>query len=293
MSDLFLRHRATTRSKEVRRLVLGLAGLLAAGVVWYLPLRPIAVDLLARSSLGCEARRLLIAAALVQRYPEQSVSIDSVVSNCAPWPATVTWAVTDDAPAGIALQPTQTHVLADARLDRLGSFRSYEWTLYLVPPHADRDRDGRLELTCQQRAVVFRDRRFMIAPPGYAVIRVGEQSNEIAGLIATWDHPGRGTAQYVLWQDQDGDGLDELLVRRQTGTSRAGLTRLWGTPETVAVLEWNHPGGVLRPRYLREDTGLAVWSPPDGNPYGFPTDAVVNDILRELLPPPPDWPEMP
>lgn len=293
MSDLFVRHRATARSKEVRYLVLGLAGLLAAGIAWHLLLRPTAVDLLARSSLGCEARRLLIAAALLQRYPEQSVSIDSVMSNCAPWPATVTWAVTGQPRAGKALHPTQTHVLADARLDRLGSFRSYERSFHLVPPHADRDRDGRLELTCQQLSIDFRDKHFRVAPPGYAVIRVGEQSNEIAGLIATWDPPDPWTVQYVLWQDQDGDGLDELLLRRQTGMPRAGLPRLWGTPETVAVLEWDRPGGVLRPRYLREDAGLAVWSPSDGEPYGFPTDAVVNDVLRELLPPPPDWPGMP
>ena len=292
MSDVFLRHRATTRSKEVRHLVLGLTGLLVAGTAWHL-LRPTVVDLVARSSLGCEARRYLIAAALIQRYPEQSVSIDWLASNCAPWPATVTWAVTDQPPAGKALEPTQIHVLADARLDRLGSFCSYQWTLYLVPPHADRDRDGRLELTCQQVPIVIRDRQLTVAPPGYAVIRVGEQFNEIAGLIATWEYHGPWTVQYVLWQDQDGDGLDELLVRRQTGTRRAGLPRLWGTPETVAVLEWDRPGGVLRPRYLREDVGLAVWSPPDGEPHGFPTDAVVNDVLRELLPPPPDWPEMP
>ena len=284
MNQILSRQPVTKGKKEYRHLVIGLAVLLIASAGWRI-VRPIMVNLVACSSVGCWARCDVIAAALRARYPEYPPEAMgaglATLSSCRPAPGTVLW-INDKEFQEQRASASNIIQLADASLNHLGLFRLSPSRFYTSGPHADWDGDGRYEVTC---CGYVDDNSWLLYQ--HMIIRLGMGSNEIAGLfIVDNSHTPQNTTTYALWRDEDGDGLNEYVIHRVT-VRRLPKPKPWhGKPETVAVFEWDRPGGVLRPRVLPDDGSITVWTPPDGQPYEFPADAVVDDICQELLSPP-------
>ena len=157
----------------------------------------------------------------------------------------------------------------------------------MVTPPADRDDDGRLEVTVAYDALK--------PPPGgvtrvsaWGVVRLGEQQNEVAGIVVV---DGSGRVRQVIrieprWRDVNGDGREELEFATVKFARRADGTMGFFPSQTVAVLEWSAPGGVLRARVVPDDGSFLVWAPADGRPLAFGQDEVADEVFRRLLPVP-------
>jgi hypothetical protein len=184
-------------------------------------------------------------------------------------------------PDQAAVAPGLTMV-ADRDLEHRGLLRSnaMSWLPQALP--GDWDNGGAVEVTV-----------FAIATgePNYfcqywAVIRLGGEANELVGLVALVRSVPAGSAGAIpIWRAEDEDGPLEFVFVPTSLTS-AGWPNLRG--EAVAVFEWTEPGGVLRPRVVPDDGSMLVWTPPDGRPYRFPADKLVDEVCRELLPVPKD-----
>lgn len=155
-----------------------------------------------------------------------------------------------------------------------------QFPAYPLAPAFDRDRDGAPETVC---AAYMRGAQYAKT---FVVVRLAGGTNQIAGIVRVGVAQLRRSSVYVVWRDEDRDGLEELVVRAAVFQPAPKGGPTLGSAETLAVLAWNHPGGVLRPVQLPDDGSVIAWTPADGQPHGIPVTAVVDEVCDELLPVP-------
>jgi hypothetical protein len=291
MTDLQRRPTNLRRSRDVRRLVIALALIVTASLMWQ-GARDYAVRELAESSLGCGSRADLIAAAIWHRYPAlrmetpYGLPLVSYRSAATAGAACEVRSVTERLPTGTSLGHEQRYAVVNANLDLVGVIVGS--SLPLLPTPGDRDADGCIETVTS----CIPDIGNLSRSAGlWATARLGPDSNEVAALVLVDYTPWRAAKVWIRpeWGSQNADGRQELLFLAwspgRLPSGRMGFL----PPETLAVFEWNHPGGVLRPTLLPNDGSFLVWTLPDGKPYPFSPDECVDDVARKLLPIPDDF----
>lgn len=148
----------------------------------------------------------------------------------------------------------------------------------------DRDGDGRWEVVlgydtgyeeCQTGAEPFY----------WAVVRLGGEVNELAWVGGLECGALRAPNRHIWprWVDEEGDGLVELVFTRYKKSPTAWWS--WTALETVGVLEWDKPGGVLRPREPQRGNEVLSWDRV-GDVVRFEADADLLSILWDLFPDP-------
>ena len=120
----------------------------------------------------------------------------------------------------------------------------------------------------------------------WVVVRLGDEHNEIvwAGLLDKSVWHSRRMRLRPIWRDEDGDGRDEFVfITVETArTAKGGI--VFKPPQTVAVFEWDEPGGMLLPKQLPDDSGITLWTPPNGIPVQVDQKTDLEPLVRELLP---------
>jgi hypothetical protein len=286
-----LTRRTIKPQHDLRRLVILLPALALVCVTWHL-VRPALVLALARSSLGCESRAGLVGAALHARYPQLCAMYDG-------WWAVVvqSWRTANSAgvfwnirPPGQPVGPSVSYGVADETLTLRGTVMTQYLPISSVP--GDWDNDGRVELVTNFAPLTTTHFRSNASVPGSAILRLGIDHNEIvAALLVDYSSLSRGSDSLQLeWRAADGKGGAELLLMRYTrapsGTAGARMSS-----EVIAALDWDAPGGILRPRLLPDDGSVLVWTPKDGHPLAVAVDEPLDPLLVRLVPLPPGFGE--
>jgi hypothetical protein len=290
MSDILNRRYRTSPTVAIRAYAVGLAAMLLASVAWH-TLRPSVTRSLARSSVGCEARAKLIAGAIAGLYPRQRVYVSDGEPMLSSYrqgnQGGVCWLISPETTSGERpIAAPGAGVVADLDLNSRGLVHLKTMQLGVAAPPGDWDADGAFEVSsvCIPTGDAFRN------PSTYycywVVIRLGGKSNEIVGLAGvSHDVRANTLGPLAIWQDKSGDGIANWVFV----TARYSVNRQERSPfERLAVFEWSKPGGVLRPRVLPDDGSVLAWTPPDGRPYRFPADKLVDEVCQELLPVPKD-----
>lgn len=122
---------------------------------------------------------------------------------------------------------------------------------------------------------------------GWMVVRLGGATTNqfVCAAAVDWrafkrSHPstvGRVSLR-PIWRDEDGDGCAELVFVAMVSYNDPRWGFCFRLGETVAVLEWTHPGGMLVPRSLPPDCGIEVWIDR------APVDCDPNESLQALGP---------
>jgi hypothetical protein len=286
MTELLSR-RTIKPQHDLRRLV-AIALTLAFGCVVWRQVRPLLVQELARSSLGCEWRAGLIGAAVCAQYP-QLPAMDNgwgVQSWRTASSVGVFWRIRPPGPDG----PSLGYGVADDTLVLRGTVNTQE--VVAIPVPGDWDHDGRVELVTSFDALAGADPRPNANVRSFAVVRLGIDHNEIVAVIlvdySAW---ARNFPRLRLeWRDADGHGRAELALMRYTRIQPRTVGATFSS-ETVAVFAWDAPGGILRPRLLPDDGSVLVWTPEDGHPLVVATDEPLDPLLARLVPLPPGFGE--
>ncbi len=294
MNDLFHRGSSHNKRREISRSVLALFAILAASALWYL-LRPAAISWIARTSLGCPSRAPIVAAVLRESYDTIPTDGEINASDPFPWTRLATYIFPE--PGWVAWESVrETKQLRDSSwlyhwrttfvdhdFDLVGSIGAMQRPL--LTPAEDIDGDGRWELVLEFQATPWENSKSPNVKR-LAVVRIGKDDNQIAwiGLIdADW-WSRKLTRIKPIWRDEDGDGVKELVfvtvVYKRLPQGGAGFD----PPTTVAIFEWDRPGGVLRPRSLPEDAGIISWTPFQSEPVRAEIDADIESLLAKLLP---------
>jgi hypothetical protein len=169
-----------------------------------------------------------------------------------------------------------SYILLDDVFNVRGRLRVHG-PLWPVPP-GDWDNDGRVETTvwCLEQyphCVI-------------AVVRLGQTENEVAALVhldvQALLRAGRPQTG-AQWQPSDPGAPPDLAFLIWPPKPSSGPTQFpsFGPPQTLAVLRWDKPGGVLVPVQLPDDGTVTVWTPPDGQPYRFGRDQNANEIFDQ------------
>lgn len=120
-------------------------------------------------------------------------------------------------------------------------------------------------------------------PRAHTVIRLGQEHNEIVWAGSAYEVlPGPpGTRIVPIRRDEDGDGIDELVFV----TKRARTWPLLGfePPKTLAVFEWDRPGGILRARYVAPGSGLISWVPPESLPLTVAPNRPIDRVILDFM----------
>lgn len=287
MSDIFRRQPADTRHKSVRPLLVGIGFVLVASVAWH-TFRPHLVRALARSSIGCSLRSDLISAAVLGLYPQFPLGGAGyggwLMSYRGPTSAFVMWQTHVEMvvvkAAGRQWKDAR-HIIADDKLNIIGSVRSWNSPAAALP--GDCDHDGKLETT-----IGYYPLNPDLSLECWGVVRLGATSNEVAGILLVDRQPWhkQNTRLQTQWHDEDADGEHELHVVTVKYGALPGGGVGFLPAETVAVFEWSASAGVLRPRDVPDDGSFIYWVPADGRPHHFSPDTLVEDVFRELLPVP-------
>ena len=293
MRSLFDRDCRDSKRTERRRIALAVGLLVALGVGWRGVREPF-LAWLACTNVGCPARGELLAHVL--RRKDLTLPEDLVVTGHAlPRPGSVVGRFGRPlAPPRDGFSPWEHWaVVADHQLVVKGILATdlYLMGLTMLAPHGDADGDGRWEVLVQWLTPEDMKRD----TDTYAVVRLGPRANQIAWLgrlnDSAWN--ARRIRVKPIWRDEDGDDRKELVfvtveivpVTQQTifGPQRSVACK---PPETVAVFEWESPGGVLRPRMLPPDSGVAPWQPPKGGPLEVDRNEHLQcwPELQELIP---------
>jgi len=189
--------------------------------------------------------------------------------------------VTEGLPTGTSLGHERRYAVVNANLDLVGAIVGS--SLPRLPTPGDRDADGCIETVTSCIPDIANPTR---SARMWATVRLGPATNAVAGIVLVDYTPWRAARVWIRpeWGDEDADGRQELLLlawpRGRLPSGRMGFL----PPETLAVFEWNHPGGILRPKTVPNDGFFLVWTPPDGKPYPFSPDECVDDVARKLLP---------
>ena len=296
MNDLFQRGSPRDKRGEIRRLVVALITILAASAVWHLS-RPAAISWIARSSLGCQPRSRIIAAALRPKFETVPVQHEYLNASGLPYRGLSLWSWWRPERGWIMWESVRHRertagggwldhlkiTLVDHKFDLLGE-AGVNRTVIVAQP-GDRDGDGRWELVFELSATPWQDYPNRDVQR-WAVIRLGDDHNEIA-WIGLSDHlfwSQKSTRIKPIWRDEDGDGVKELVfvtvVFKRLPQGGVGFD----PPSTVAVFEWDRSGGVLQPRSLPEDAGIISWTPFQSEPVRAEIDADIESLLAKLLP---------
>jgi hypothetical protein len=120
----------------------------------------------------------------------------------------------------------------------------------------------------------------------WVVLRLGDEHNEIVwvGLMDESIWHSRRIRLKPIWRDEDGDGRDEFVfITVETArTAKGGI--VFKPSQTVAVFEWDEPGGMLLPKLLPDESGITLWTPRNGIPVQVDQDTDLEPLVRELLP---------
>ena len=302
MSDLLHRHKYDSRRQEIRRIAIAVVLILATSGTWY-AVRPFLVCWAARSSVGwltpgfCEhpGRHRLLAAALRASNPCVPEDRDlfgedwsHLDSHCLPRPGWVAW------PSGFKERrnPDGSYMNYFARFNyadhRLHAKGGINWPWLPDAPPGDMDGDGRWELVICDSATEDDEDRYVSRG---AVVRLGETRNEIAwiGLVDSNLWAKTATRVKPIWRDEDHDGRRELVLVTVVYVVLPGGRGSFQPPKTVAVFEWDSPGGTLVPRHLPDDCGILPWTPPGGRPVPIAPDEELEPVLGDLHPLPEDF----
>lgn len=290
MSDPFSRQNVVSTRASIRRALAAAGVLIVASSAWYL-VRPHVVRELAQSNMGCPVRWVMLNEALRNTVPELADQSNVLLSSYATPNRVALTRTTEDTSMrerDAAGQKFAFRIrLIDGELNPIGSVRSAR--AHWIGQLGDWDGDGTLEAVAGYHPLSFEQDPNMNLR-GWAVLRIHEDVNQVAALVVM-DRRPRSTRGSIrpFWQDEDGDGHTELVFCSYTWRrGRGGLPQIVAL-KTVAVFEWDIPGGVLRPRELPDDGSFLVWTPPDGRPFAFSPDVLTELMYRELLPVPDDF----
>ena len=275
--DRFARAQPLTYKPDILRITMIMLLVAASGVIWHF-VRPAAIRLAARKSLGLAPRTALIRDALNgiydalpelpgEQYPH---SFWKPSPGCATWPLDPVMRYVG---GRRAFAPAR-HVFVDGQLEPHGSVKA-EFP-FISAPYADRN--GRLVAAYRYNAATERTRLVN----GICIIRLGADANEIVGIVAYDARPKPAIIRGIHcgWRDEDGNGsLEFILLNEKVVMQPSGVTA-----QTLAVFAWDADETALRAVSVPSDGSLVFWTPPDGRPYEFPQSAVIDDICRELLP---------
>jgi len=283
VNRMLQRHSSESLRSECRRELIVVSLLLVASAGWY-ALRPALIRQTAIQSVGCPGREHLLAVAIRQagfRILEDGRPVSAgvegrVFTHCLPRPGWVLWE------SEALEQPCLA--FADQHLRLQGTVRSEEG---IAAPPGDMDGDGRWEIVLRYSPIPEEDPdvRYL---RGWTVVRLGSANNEIVWLGMTdcnlWS--SRGARVKPIWRDEDGDGQKELVFVTVVTVNLPGRRIGFKPPQTVAVFEWDAPGGVLRPRLLPTDCGVVSWKPTESGPVEVAWDVELEPLLRQLHPVP-------
>lgn len=300
MTDLLARRRHRCYGRDVRRLGLGLLLLLVLSSAWY-ALRPAVLIALARSSVGCNARTSLLAAAIDRLHPDSrpvrcvsllDIEYVELVSQRRRTGGFVAWR-TDK---GIAESPRVTGaasearqlILADGQFNLIGTmFANYWW----ADPRPVGDSGAPYGMTLLQFCLCSGARSTTGSSTALdlryrAVVRIVAQRPEVTGLIVASE---RGSTRLDFsWTDVDGNGQFELTVGVTTFGQRPDGSRGFISQQQVAIFDLDAQD-VPHPRMLPSDGSFLLWTPPDGQPVPVPDDCSLDDFCCSLLPIPDDF----
>jgi hypothetical protein len=285
MTHLLERSSYDDKSAEVRRLVILAVVVIILAGTWH-GLRGPLVRGFGASSVGCYGRDSLIRAAL--RHAGVDIADgDQLRAHSLPRPGWVTWsAVEYETLSDGSQRPKigQTTVV-DGRLRLLGKLPAD-----IADPPMDIDGDGAWEA----RVSVLASEADPNQPLVYhAVLRMKASANELIwlGLLDDSSWRARGIRVSPVWQDADGDGVQELVFITVVTTRSPSGGIMSAPPEIVASFKLDRPGGVLRPDALPKDCGITAWTPPGGAPTRLDQTADLEYVFQELLPVPEPAPE--
>lgn len=292
MTELFHRQSRDARRDEYVRIAICGIALTCASVVWHVT-RSAMIHRAAQSSVGCQARTRLIAAALRTRYA--GVPRDDVLWSPSAGPTLWThslprlgWVAWQTYSNPRQLPDTSWHwdsqlQFADDHLLLKGRISPSPGVS--VPP-LDADGDGRWEFVVEFLATPLATQRERDVRR-VAVVRLGRDGNEVAwvGLVDANAWAFHRARIEPVWRDEDGDAGSELhFVPLVFARGRAQTPAFKELP-TVAILEWDRPGGVLRERLTSTDGTLLSWTAPPA-PFRVAVQEPLDKRLADLLPVP-------
>lgn len=281
MNDVFQRDSYDPRGIEARNLAMVVIILVVSSAAWH-GIRGLVLYRVACSSIGCVARRELIAAALRPAHPNVPDHPQFWEFNVAR-PTWIAWSsARDNTHSGddSELQRRQVTV-ADRQLKVRGMIGADR----LSSPPDDPDGDGRCEVVLR---FDLRGDNGQLIIRRWAVVRLGKEINEIiwVGLADANAWGVRRAAVRPIWRDEDGDGIREFVFTTLEIFRRPQAEWGFKPPNTVAVFAWDAPGGMLHPRSMPDDGSILSWTPPEKGPVKVEQDADLDPLLRKLLPVP-------
>ena len=278
---------------EIRRLAIAAAVLLVFSALWHWG-PPLVLRYAAGLSLGWPGRTDLVRDALARGLARSKAATLT--------PNTIIWA--RNSPGGdyviwnerTALGRPPVHPrerflhrshFADHRLRYQGRYTRIRM-LTARTSAGDMDGDGKWELVLGTTPTNVYGKIGTAPRPAarqkrFAVIRLGPESNEVvwAGLVNSSLPEDKETRIVPLFRDEDGDGIQELvfITKKKLPRPKQGFE----PPETVAVFEWDRPGGSLRARFLAPHSGLVAWTPPEFPPLRVPRDRALDGAISQAL----------
>lgn len=277
------------RRTELRRLLALGAALACAAASWHMS-RGSLIDYFARDSIGSYGGEELMKSALRRKglvVPEERI----ITAYALPRPGWVLWdagvefeTYSDGSRREVARQV----FVVGAKLELLGQLQVSQ--VYVQFPPIDLDNDGRYELHtrahCDVASIPAHEPIFY-----KAVLRLHPGGNELIwlGIVDYRAWYSRGIRIESNWQDEDGDGVQDLaFITVKTKPMPSGEIG-FEPPVTVASFKLDRPGGLLRPLKLPEDGCIIPWDPPDDAPIWLEQDADLEAVFRERLPIPDDF----
>jgi len=262
----------------MRRVVVFAASMLVASAVWYIIREPLSYQL-ACSAIGCLGREELIGSVILRS--------DSTLPRGG-W----RWYYDFVRPEWIAFwSPNGNVSLVDnARplsgyttvLDRQLRVQGMIAGDHLAIPPDDADADGLCEVVLE---FDLRDSTEQLNARRWAVVRLGNEFNEIVWVgLGCSEWRARKARVTPMWEDQDEDGIQEFKFVTVELMQIPGGRWVYRPPTTVAVFDWDSPGGMLRPRSLPKDGSIIPWVTPGDAPVRVAKDAELHVLLRDLLP---------
>lgn len=285
VNDLFQRASYDPPRTESFRLVAATVLTLVASAGWH-GSRGLVLQCAARSSVGCPGREGLIVAALTEEdfnFPDHA----RLWSSSLPGRGWVAWAsVPDSASSPSSSQvPKWRITIADHLMHIKGRFVGENLSLAPVQPGS--------EATWTVVTVSYpqKKKNSLGELTRHAIIRLGEEGNEIVGLVLI-DRSGwqaRGTRVNPIWRDENGDGVSELAFITVVSYFTPEGKLKFKQPATVAVFSYDPGCGVFRPTLLPDDGSFLSWTPTDDAPVRVGHDVDLDPVLRSLLPVPPGF----
>lgn len=281
MSDILERNSYDARRVEMRRIVIFVASLLVASCLWYIIRKPLTYHL-ACSAIGCLGREELIGSVVRRNDSTLPYGGWKWYHNFADPDWIAFWSPNSKADVVDSAQSLSRYTtVLDKKLRVQGQILGDH--LAIAPD--DADTDGSSEVVVE---FDLRDGREQVNARRWAVVRLRGEFNEIvwAGLGCSEWRPRKARVA-PLWDDRDGDGIRELTFVTVELMQTPDGRWVYRPPTTVAIFDWDSPGGMLRPRSLPKDGSIIPWANRGNAPVRVPKDAELDILVRDLLPLPP------